>query len=144
MFSALNAAEVRYLVVGAYAVMHHARPRFTKDLDLWIAPDAENAARAWKALAAFGAPLGQLRPDDLRRADSIYQIGVAPNRIDILAALEGVDFEAAWASREESRYGEQRIWILSRADLIANKRAVGRPSDLEDVRELERRAPPRP
>lgn len=134
----MNAAEARYLLVGGYAVAFHARPRFTKDLDLWIDRSPANAARVWKALASFGAPLQDLRPEDLTRAEVVFQIGVPPNRIDILTDLPGVDFEAAWPHSVPTTYGDCAIQVLARADLIRNKRLVGRPQDLIDVEELER------
>jgi hypothetical protein len=142
LFSELNAAEARYLVVGAYAVTFHARPRFTKDLDLWIDRAPENAARVWKALAAFGAPLAEVRPADFTRPATVFQIGIVPNRIDLLTTIEGVEFPLAWERRVRSEYGDQVVWILSRSDLITNKRTLARPQDLEDVRDLERAAGP--
>lgn len=141
LFSALNAAEARYLVVGAYAVTFHARPRFTKDLDVWVGRAPDNAARVWQALAAFGAPMAEVRPEDFSRPDTVFQIGVVPNRIDVLTTIEGVEFAPAWERRVRSEYGDQVLWVLSRSDLITNKRALARPQDLEDVRELERAGP---
>jgi len=138
LFSALNAAEARYLVVGAYAVTFHARPRFTKDLDVWVGHAPDNAARVWKALAAFGAPMAEVRPEDFGRPETVLQIGVVPNRIDVLTTIEGVEFSPAWEGRVRSEYGDQVMWVLSRSDLITNKLALARPQDLEDVRELER------
>lgn len=127
-------------MVGGYAVAFHARPRYTKDLDLWLEPTLANAERAWKALAAFGAPLQGLRPEDLTRPETVFQIGLAPNRIDLLTELLGVDFAAAWERRATTTYGDCSIPVLSRADLIHNKRTVGRPQDLIDVAELSRGA----
>ena len=138
LFSALNAAEVRYLVVGAYAVTFHARPRFTRDLDVWIDREPDNAGRAWKALAAFGAPLREVAPAELSRPGMVLQIGVAPNRIDVLTQIEGVDFAAAWERRVAGTYGDCPIHVVSCEDLIVNKRTVGRPQDLLDVEELEK------
>ncbi|MEQ1892543.1 MAG: hypothetical protein ABL998_08390 [Planctomycetota bacterium] len=134
----MNAADVRYFLVGGYAVAFHARPRYTKYLNLWIEPTLANAERAWRALAAFGAPLQGLRLEDLTRPEMVFQIGLAPNRIDLLTELQGVDFGAAWERRATTTYGDCSIPVLSRADLIQNKRAVGRPQDLIDVAELER------
>ncbi|MGQ0613210.1 MAG: hypothetical protein ACT4PV_05675 [Planctomycetaceae bacterium] len=136
LFAALNAAEARYLVVGAHAVGFHARPRFTKDLDLWVEPAPANVGRVLTALATFGAPLRSLTAADLSDPRTVFQIGVAPNRIDILTALEGLTFAGAWERRVEGRYGDCTIHVLARDDLIRNKRAVGRPQDLEDVRAL--------
>ena len=138
LFSAFNAFDVRFLVVGGYAVTFHARPRFTKDLDVWMDPDPENAARAWKALAAYGAPVKDLAPADLEKAGTIFQIGVPPNRIDLLTSLEGLEFGPAWARRVRAAYGNCPVSYLGRADLITNKRAVGRPQDLLDAELLEK------
>ena len=133
---AFNAAEVRYLVVGAYAVTFHAQPRFTKDLDIWVEASQENAARVHKALTAFGAPVSELTPDDLANQEMVYQIGVAPNRIDILMGVSGLEFGAAWPNRVESQYGDCPIHVISRQDLIRNKRAAARPQDIIDLRAL--------
>ncbi len=103
-----NAREVRYLVVGGYAFSFHVRPRYTEDLDLWIDPDPANAQRAWEALAAFGAPLTELSPDDLAQPGTIFQIGQPPNRVDILTRIQAIPFEEAWAQRAEGTYGDQK------------------------------------
>jgi hypothetical protein len=137
LFAALNAAEARYLVVGAYAVTFHARPRFTKDLDVWVEPSPENAARVHAALTRFGAPMASVTEADFTNPAMVFQIGVAPNRIDILMGIEGVEFGPAWSRRVETTYGGSAIHVISRADLIANKRRLGRPHDKEDLRALE-------
>jgi hypothetical protein len=138
LFAAFNAAQVRYLLVGGYALAFHGRPRFTKDLDVWVEPDAENAARAYAALGTFGAPLNELRVGDLERPGLIFQIGVAPNRIDVLTAIDGLTFSEAWPDRRETRYSDQTVPVISRHHLILNKRATGRPQDLLDAEELAR------
>jgi hypothetical protein len=138
MFCALNDAETRYLVVGAYAVLHYGEPRYTKDLDIWVDPEPANAARAWRALAVFGAPLTELAPSDLAQKGIIFQIGVQPNRIDIITSIQGVEFADAWATRTDDTYGGVPIHLLSLDDLIRNKSLVGRPQDLIDVEQLER------
>ncbi len=139
LFAAFNAAQVRYLLVGGYALAFHGRPRFTKDLDVWVEPQAENAARAYSALKTFGAPLNELRAGDLERPGLIFQIGVAPNRIDVLTAIDGVAFRDAWPDRQETRYSDQDVPVISRHHLILNKRATGRPQDLLDADELAKR-----
>lgn len=136
LLRAFNAAEVRYLVVGAYAVTFHAQPRFTKDLDLWVEASSENAVRVHAALASFGAPIGDLTLEDLANAEMVYQIGVAPNRIDILMGVSGLKFREAWPRRVGSNYGDCPIQMISKTDLIRNKRAAGRPQDLIDLRAL--------
>jgi hypothetical protein len=133
----LSAAEVRYLIVGAYAVTFHARPRFTKDLDVWIEPEATNAERVWRALAAFGAPVKELETAELMDPELVFQVGLPPNRIDILASIEGLEFAGAWSRRVEAKYDDCTVWYLGKDDLILSKRAMGRPQDLEDVRALE-------
>ena len=139
LFSELYAAHAEFLVVGAHAVMFYTVPRYTKDLDVWVRPTAGNAARVHRALTAFGAPMSDLTRDDLARPGTIFQIGVAPNRVDILTSIEGVDFETAWAHRTTSSYAGVPIAILGANELVTNKRAVGRPQDLLDLEKLTRR-----
>jgi hypothetical protein len=139
LLSALSAEGAEFLIVGAHAVMLYTAPRYTKDLDIWVRPTPENAARAHRALAAFGAPMADLTVDDLATPGTIFQIGIAPNRVDILTAIEAVTFEEAWARRVSSAYGGVPIALLSLEDLLTNKRAVGRRQDLLDVEKLEER-----
>ena len=138
LFSELCDADAEFIVVGAHAVMYFTEPRYTKDLDVWVRPTADNARAVHRALAAFGAPMSDLTVEDLSVPGTIFQIGVAPNRIDVLTSIEAVDFDAAWARRVESTYGGVPIALLSLADLLVNKRAVGRPQDYLDVEKLER------
>ena len=138
LLSELCAAEARYLVVGAHAVAYHSVPRYTKDLDLWVEPSADNAGRVLAALERFGTPLHDLTLEDLKTPGTIFQIGVEPNRIDLLTAVEGLDFAAAWSRRITTTYGDAPISILSLNDLLASKRAAGRPQDLLDAEWLER------
>ena len=99
-----NEADVRYLVVGAYAVFFHAQPRYTKDLDVWVDPTDENGPRAFRALTKFGADLSQITPLDFSGPGITFQMGVEPNRIDVLTQISSVSFEEAWPSRVESKY----------------------------------------
>jgi Nucleotidyl transferase of unknown function (DUF2204) len=138
LLSELSAAEARFLVVGAHAVVYHSVPRYTKDLDLWIEPSLENARHVFAALQRFGAPLRDLKVEDLTTPGIIFQIGVEPNRIDLLTDIEGLDFESAWQRRVAATYGDVPISILSLDDLLASKRAAGRPQDLLDAEWLER------
>lgn len=117
LFAALNDAEVSYLLVGAHAVAFHAEPRYTKDLDIWVDPTSANAARVIRAWGAFGAPLSGVAESDFSQPGVTLQIGVAPNRIDIATAIDGVTFTDAWPRRVESVYGDQRIWVIGRTDL---------------------------
>jgi hypothetical protein len=136
MLAALSAAGAEYLVVGAYALAAHGLPRATGDLDLWVRPTAENARRVWRALEAFGAPLHDLTLEDLSRPDIVFQIGLAPKRIDLLTSITGVGFEEASKNRVVVEIEGLEIPVLGRAELIRNKRVVGRPRDLADIEEL--------
>jgi hypothetical protein len=139
LLSALNAASVRYLVVGAYAVGVHGHPRATKDLDVWVEATADNASRVMAALRAFGAPLGDLAEPDLAVPGMGFKMGVPPRRIDILTTVSGLAFEPAWQRRVEVQFGEgTRAPVLGLTDLIANKRAAARAQDLADAEALER------
>ena len=132
----LRDAEARFLVVGAYALAFHARPRATGDLDVWVEPTPGNARRAHGALRAFGAPLGDLSIDDLTQSDLVFQIGIAPRRIDIMTSLTGLGFAEAWPHRVVGAFGDITCPFIGRAELIRNKRALGRPRDLADLEAL--------
>ena len=137
MLDALSAAGAEFLIVGAHAVAAHGRPRATGDLDIWIRPSAENAERVWRALVQFGAPLTELRLEDLTSPQIVFQIGIAPARIDILTSLTALKFDDAWPRRQMVEIEGQTLPFLSRDDLIRNKAAVGRPRDLADIDDLE-------
>ncbi len=139
----LSDAGARFLVVGAYAVIYHSEPRYTKDLDIWVDSSPANADRVWKALATFGAPVSEVPPSRFTDEDFIFQIGVEPNRIDVLTAVLGLEFAAAWEHRVASTYAGVPIHILGKDDLIRAKKAAGRHRDLGDVATLEGREPPR-
>ena len=137
MLSALRDAGADHLVVGAHALAVHGRPRATGDLDIWIRPTSENARRTYAALQAFGAPLQGLTAAELARPDLVFQIGVAPARIDILTSVSGLTFAEAWDDRLTVRIADVDVPVIGRDALIRNKRAAGRPRDLADVAELE-------
>lgn len=132
----LNANHVEFLVAGAHALAFHGRPRFTGDLDLLIRRSPENAARVLRALADFGFGTLDIAAADLLDEDAIVQLGMAPNRVDLLTSLTGIDFDKAWEARVEGKLDGVTVNYLDRETLIANKRAVGRPRDLADVDEL--------
>jgi hypothetical protein len=138
LLSVFNDFDVRYLIVGGYALMLYAEPRFTKDLDIWVEASDLNASRVFAALAQFGAPLKGLSPADFAQTGIVYQIGMPPARIDILMSVTGVDFPSAWENRKMTTYAGLAAPCISRADLIKNKRATGRPQDLLDAEQLER------
>jgi hypothetical protein len=137
LFHAFAAAEARSIVVGAYAVIHHTEPRYTKDIDIWVEPTPDNAARVLSALRTFGAPILELRERDLCDPELVYQIGIEPNRVDLLTSIEGLRFDRAWAGAVQATYGGVPIRVLGLDDLLTAKRAAGRPQDLLDVTRLE-------
>jgi hypothetical protein len=137
LIAEFNARGVEFLVVGAHALAAHGLVRATRDLDVWVRPDAANAARVIAALRAFGAPLLDLTEEDLARPGLVFQIGVAPLRIDVITAIDGVRFDEAWPDRLEARFADQAVGVLSRRHLIQNKRASGRDQDLVDLKWLE-------
>jgi hypothetical protein len=137
LLRAFAAADVRFLIVGAYALALHGRPRATGDLDIWIDASAENAARVMRALASFGAPLSDIVQSDFERPGITYQIGVPPGRIDILTELTGITFSEAWPDRIRRPFGEVETDFIGRAAFLRNKRATGRPKDLGDVEGME-------
>src|SRR5436853_6067697 len=136
LLNILNVAQVRYLIVGGYAVMEHTEPRYTKDLDIWVSPARDNAGRVYAALRQFGAPLADITVEDFATPGLVYHMGRPPVRVDVLMGLTGLDFEEAWSHRVEGSYGEVKVQFLSIEDLITNKRAAGRPQDLIDVENL--------
>jgi hypothetical protein len=139
LLSALLDAEARFLIVGAYAVGVHARPRATKDLDVWVEASTENSLRVLRALKAFGAPTEGLSEDDFAKPGTGFMMGIPPRRIDILTQISGVTFEAAWESRFYADVGRSiSCPFIGLTDLIRNKRAAARPQDLIDVGILER------
>lgn len=137
ILSAFFAEKVEFLLVGAYALAAHGAPRATGDLDLWIRPSAENARRTRRALIVFGAPLGNLAESDLSTPGTVIQIGREPRRIDLLTAIDGVSFDAAWPAKREFPVDGMAIPVISREDFLRNKRTTGRLKDLADAERLE-------
>ncbi len=133
-----NANQVKYLVIGGYALIQYAEPRYTKDLDLWIGADATNAQAVYRALREFGAPLADLTAADFAQEGYFYQMGVPPVRVDILMGIPGAVFDEAWPRRLEVDFDGLLVPFIARQDLIAAKRAAGRPQDLLDVAQLTR------
>ena len=137
---AFDAHKVRYLVVGGYAVSFHAQPRATKDLDLFVKPDAANAKAVYDALSQFGAPMDGFRVEDFMKPDLFFRIGTPPLMVDILPAIQGIDFDKAWENRIPVPLGtevEPKAYFIGREDLIQAKLAVGRPQDIADAHALE-------
>lgn len=135
----LNSNGVEYLVVGAFAVAYHGYPRYTGDLDLLVRPTAENADRVLRALSEFGFEKLGIQAADLRSPGMVIQLGVQPNRIDLLTAITGVTFEEAWASRSDADLDGTATHFIGRGELIRNKERTGRAKDLGDAEELRKR-----
>ena len=136
LFKTLNKFRIKYLLIGGYAVIYHTEPRYTKDIDIWISPDSNDVERVYEALSAFGAPLKSMSPEDFKDKKMIFQMGVAPVRIDILVDIPGVKFEKAWKNRKRAKYGNTYINVLGIHDLITSKKRVSRPQDEIDVHRL--------
>ena len=132
----MNARHADALIVGGYAVAFHAKPRFTKDLDLFVDPTADNAGRLLLALKDFGFGDVDLSIQDFTTAGRVIQLGVAPNRVDLMTAIDGVTFAEAWAGRVSGRFGAVPVFYIGKAELVANKRATGRAQDLADLESL--------
>ena len=132
-----NAHNVEYLIVGAHALAAHGHIRATKDLALWVRPDEKNAQKVLLALSDFGAPITELTVDDLSRKQTIFQIGMPPLRIDIITDIDGVEFDDAWPARFETVFGGVPAFVISRRDLITNKKTAARLQDLADVEQLQ-------
>jgi predicted nucleotidyltransferase len=132
----LNAAGVRYLIVGGYAVMVYTEPRYTKDLDIWIEPTESNARKLLAALVRFGVPIKGVGPSDFTEPEVFFQIGVEPVRVDIQTSVPGLDFNPAWDRKLAVDFGGETAPVLSRADVLASKKATGRARDRRDVKRL--------
>jgi hypothetical protein len=129
--------------VGGYAVIYHAQPRFTKDIDLFIKADPANAQAIYEALAAFGAPLEGIRPEEFAEQGSLFRFGHAPYGFDILPDIPGVDFESSWDRRVEGVIDPKSgliAYFISAPDLIASKLAAGRPQDIADAEAIRKAA----
>ena len=133
-----NANSVKYLVIGGYALIQYAEPRYTKNLDLWISTDTENSFAVYQSLQSFGAPLEGLTQKDFAEDGFFYQMGLPPVRVDILMGIPGINFQEAWDKRETVLFDDLPVYFISREDLIVAKQASGHPQDLIDAELLSR------
>ena len=131
-----SSTTTEYLVVGGYAMALHGRPRHTGDLDIWIRRSPENAQRLMAALGEFGFGDVGLAQRDFEASENVVQLGYPPFRIDLLTDIDGVDFDAAWPNRETTIHDGLAIHFVGLTDLKANKRASGRPRDIDDLEQL--------
>ena len=137
MLRALCDEGVSFILVGAYALAAHGYPRATMDIDIWVLPSPENADAVLRALRRFGAPLHNLTREDLLQDGTIFQIGVAPRRIDIITSASGLRFDQAYRNSVAVQIEDVDVRIPSIDDLILNKRTTGRTKDLADAEALE-------
>jgi len=133
MLSELFAADAEFLLVGAYALSAYGYSRATGDLDIWVRPTPENAFKVWRALKAFQTPMRSVTLEDFHTPDVVFQIGVEPNRIDILTSISGVEFDEAWSKRQHRLLSGMNVPVLSKPHLLVNKLASGRPKDIGDA-----------
>lgn len=136
LLRAFGDRSVRFLVVGAYALAVHGRPRATGDLDVWVDATPDNAARVMQALADFGAPLTQVAEADFATPGIVFQMGLPPGRIDVLTQLSALTFDEAWPGRVRAPFGPVAADVIGREAFIKNKRATGRAKDLGDIESL--------
>lgn len=131
-----NAHNVKYLIVGGYALAHHGAPRYTGDIDIFVKPDRENALNILKALDKFGFGSSGLKKDDFVSPDKVVQLGYPPVRIDIITSISGVTWEAAVKEHETGKYGDVTVFFIGRNQIIQNKKATGRKKDIADLEAL--------
>ena len=139
----LNTKSVKYVIVGAWALAFHGRPRYTGDLDIFVAREQDNADKLMEVIEAFGFGQSGIKRDDFMQVDHVVQLGRVPNRIDILTGISGVAFDEAWESREQGSISDVAVFVISRDLLIKNKRAANRDKDQADIKLLEKTRPPR-
>lgn len=137
LLQCLNANKVRYLIVGGYAVMKYTEPRFTKDIDIWVEPTTTNARRVYKALESFKAPIENITASDFSKPGTLFIMGLAPNRFDILTRIRPLKFEAAWENRVAGKLAGAKVNFISLDDLIKAKKVAARAQDLVDYENLK-------
>lgn len=131
--------KIEFLVVGAYALGVYGWPRATGDIDLWVMASPQNSRNVYNALAQFGAPMEQINEKTFCEQGIIFQIGVAPRRIDVVTKVDGVDFQQAWAARQEFIIDGLKVPFISKQDLIKNKESTGREKDMLDAKQLRKK-----
>ncbi len=133
-FHILNKNKVKYLVVGGYAVIYYSEPVATKDIDIFVNPEKENSKKVYKSIEEFfGFSLKDIKENDFAKLGLIYQIGISPNRTDI----KGIDFKKAWKNRNFFKYGKEKVWVISKKDLIKNKELLKREQDIWHLKKLK-------
>jgi hypothetical protein len=136
-FQLLNENNVQYLIVGGYAVAYHGHPRYTKDIDVWIWIDPDNARRVVKTLVDFGFESLGLKEGDFLESDTVIQLGYAPNRIDLIMGVLGVEFRECYAKKAETEIDGVKLFFIDLENLKRSKKATGRLQDLADLENLK-------
>lgn len=137
-FASFNKHNVRYCIVGSYAVGFHAAPRYTKDLDIWVEPSPDNSRRIVAALQDFGFGPLALSAEDFSKPEQVIQLGYEPLRIDLITSIAGCTFAEAWATKITDSYGSEPVYFLGYDELVQSKQAAGRSQDLADLEKLQR------
>ena len=138
LLSLLQRFRVRYLLIGGYAVMYYAEPRYTKDIDLFVDRSSDNVTEFAKCMEAFGFPLTAAQVEQFSQPNAMIAIGIPPGRIDFLNTVLGLEFKECWPRAQEADFHGVMVNVISREDLIRAKKAVGRPQDLIDLEKLEK------
>lgn len=136
LLALLNAHNVDYVIVGAYALAFHGAPRFTGDIDIFVKPDTKNAESILAALKEFGFDSLDLKKSDFQQPENVIQLGVPPVRVDLLTSLTDVLWQQAYSGRVEGAYGDVPVYFLGRKEFLTNKKALGRKKDLADIEAL--------
>lgn len=136
LLALLNDHEVKFMIVGGYALAFHGAPRFTGDIDVFIKPDTENAQRVIDALADFGFKSLDLSPGDFQNPNKVVQLGVPPVRIDLITSISGVTWDEANSAKESGYFGDIPVYYIGKTQFIDNKRSTGRRKDLADIEAL--------
>jgi hypothetical protein len=138
LLSAFHACNVRYVIIGGWAVSLHAQPRATQDLDIFVSAERSNIESVYEALLRFGAPLDEVGKNDFLRPGTFFRIGAPPCQVDIFPQIPGVRFEECWPNRLEVPLEVGSAYFISAEGLIAAKKASGREQDLADIRAIQR------
>jgi predicted nucleotidyltransferase len=140
MLSILAEEKVKFMVIGAFALSTYGYPRATGDIDIWVEASEENSKNIFMSLIRFGAPMEKITREDFKSEGIIFQIGIAPRRIDITTAIDGVRFIDAYPKRKIIKISDIEVPVISLEDLIINKEATGREKDLLDVKMLKKQS----
>ena len=137
LLKALNKHRVKYLIIGAYAVIYYTEPRYTKDIDIWVEPEIKNAKKVYEVLKEFGASLKGMSINDFMNPNLVYRMGVPPVRVDIMMGIPGIAFDEAWKHRSKGLFEGIKVNIIGIKELIKSKEKTKRDYDLKDIESLK-------